>query len=122
MLRQVHRRRTRHIHFSPVIAGVAPLEARKGCSSLRHLQSLRGIFPIGAFLVEHFFSNPFARNGANAYNENVPFLVGCPLFFSWSCSSSGFASSITQARALVPGRAKRGEYPWTVNWMYVAQR
>jgi succinate dehydrogenase/fumarate reductase cytochrome b subunit len=54
---------------------------------LRRLQSLSGIFPIGVFLVEHFFSNAFARNGANAYNENVPFLVGFPffleLFFIW---------------------------------------
>jgi len=49
------------------MAEVAPLEAGKGSSFLlRRLHSLSGIFPIGAFLVEHFFSNAFAVNGANA--------------------------------------------------------
>ena len=82
MLTQVHRPRTPHIYFSSVIAGVAPLEAAKGCCFLlRRLQSPSGMFPIGVFLVEHFFSNAFARNGASAYNENVPFLLAA-LFFS----------------------------------------
>src|SRR5947208_3765890 len=70
--------------------GVAPLRAGEGHSFLlRRLHSLSGIVPIGAFLVEHFFSNAFATNGPEAYNENVRFLTGLPfvfyleLFFIW---------------------------------------
>ncbi|MGE5112485.1 MAG: hypothetical protein ACM3JB_16590, partial [Acidobacteriaceae bacterium] len=62
ILRQVHRPRTPHIHFSPGIAGVAPLEGGNGCFLLRRLQWLSEIFPIGAFPVEHFFFNAFAQN------------------------------------------------------------
>src|SRR5438045_5245669 len=70
--------------------GVKPLRAGEGHSFLlRRLHSLSGIVPIGAFLVEHFFSNAFATNGPEAYNENVRFLTGLPfvfyleLFFIW---------------------------------------
>src|SRR5574341_120077 len=34
---------------------------------LRRLHSLTGIFPIGVFLVEHFFGNAFATRGPEAY-------------------------------------------------------
>ena len=68
---------------SPAIrTGVAPLRAGQGRSFvLRRLHSLSGIFPIGAFLVEHFVSNAFATNGLNAYNEEVRFLTGLPFVF-----------------------------------------
>jgi succinate dehydrogenase / fumarate reductase cytochrome b subunit len=44
---------------SPAVRpGVAPLRAGQGYSFvLRRLHSLTGIVPIGAFLLEHFFSN-----------------------------------------------------------------
>ena len=62
-----------------VPAGVPTLRAGEGNSFLwRRLHSLSGIFPIGAFLVEHFLSNAFATNGGAAYNENVRFLTGLP--------------------------------------------
>ena len=108
------------------MAGVAPLEVGKGSSFLlRRLHSLSGIFPIGAFLVEHFFSNAFAVNGANAYNENVRFLVGLPfvffleLFFIWIplAYHAGYGFYVWYR-----GESNVGEYPWTGNWMYVAQR
>ena len=52
-----------------VPAGVAALRAGQGNSFLwRRLHSLSGIFPIGFFLLEHFFSNAFATNGGAAYN------------------------------------------------------
>ena len=45
---------------------------------LRRLHSLSGIFPIGVFLVEHFFGNAFATRGPEAYNRYVEFLLGMP--------------------------------------------
>jgi len=45
---------------------------------LRRLHSLTGIFPIGVFLIEHFFGNAFATRGPEAYNRYVEFLLGMP--------------------------------------------
>lgn len=107
-------------------SGVAPLRAGQGNSFFwRRLHSLSGIFPIGAFLVEHFFSNAFATNGAGAYNENVRFLTGLPfvfyleLFFIWIpiAYHAGYGFYIWYR-----GQSNIGDYPWTGNWMYGAQR
>ena len=45
---------------------------------LRRLHSLTGIFPLGVFLLEHFFGNAFATRGPEAYNRYVEFLLGMP--------------------------------------------
>ncbi len=45
---------------------------------LKRLHSLSGIFPIGVFLLEHFFGNAFATRGPEAYNRYVEFLLGMP--------------------------------------------
>ncbi len=109
-----------------VRAGVAPLRAGQGYSFvLRRLHSLSGIVPIGAFLCEHFFSNAFAVNGPNAYNENVRFLTGLPfvffleLFFIWiPIAFHGLYGIYIWWR----GESNVTDYPWVGNWMYTAQR
>jgi len=107
-------------------SGVAPLRAGEGHSFLlRRLHSLSGIVPIGAFLVEHFFSNAFATNGPEAYNENVRFLTGLPfvfyleLFFIWLpiAYHAGYGFYIW-----FRGESNLAEYPWAGNWMYATQR
>ena len=45
---------------------------------LRRLHSLTGVFPIGAFLLEHMFSNSFILHGAEAYNNQIGFLMSLP--------------------------------------------
>ena len=100
-------------------AGVPALRAGQGNSFLwRRLHSLSGIFPIGAFLVEHFFSNAFATNGGAAYNENVRFLTGLP-FVLWleimlhlhpaglprRCTDSGSGGAASPTSATIPGWA-----------------
>ena len=45
---------------------------------LRRLHSLSGVFPIGAFLLEHMFSNSFILKGPEAYNEVIATLSGLP--------------------------------------------
>jgi len=48
--------------------GVEPLRAGQGLSFLwRKLHSLSGIVPIGAFFIEHLFSNSDALKGPVAY-------------------------------------------------------
>ena len=109
-----------------VKAGVAPLRAGEGFSFvLRRLHSLSGIVPIGAFLCEHFFSNAFAVNGPNAYNENVKFLTGLPfvffleLFFIWiPIAFHGLYGIYIWWR----GESNVTDYPWTGNWLYTSQR
>jgi succinate dehydrogenase / fumarate reductase cytochrome b subunit len=106
--------------------GVAPLRAGEGRSFLlRRLHSLSGIFPIGAFLVEHFVSNAFATNGLNAYNEEVKFLTGLPFVFFLEL----FFIYIPIAYHAVygfyiwyRGESNVSEYPWLGNWMYTSQR
>jgi len=108
-------------------AGVPALRAGEGRSFLwRRLHSLSGIFPIGAFLVEHFVSNAFATNGAAAYNENVRFLTGLPfviwleIFFIYLpiAYHAGYGFWIWWRGESNVGPA----YPWMGNWMYTVQR
>lgn len=107
-------------------SGVPPLQAGQGISFwLRRLHSLSGIFPIGAFLVEHFLSNAFATNGGAAYNENVRFLTGMPfviwleVFFIYlPLAYHGLYGIWIWWR----GDNNVVAYPWSGNWMYSLQR
>lgn len=109
-----------------VRGGVAPLRAGQGHSFFwRRLHSLTGIIPIGAFLVEHFFSNLVAIGGPAAYTRQVAFLAGFP-----------FVEVLELVGIWIPiayhalygfyiwfrGDANVGDYPWMNNWMYTAQR
>jgi succinate dehydrogenase / fumarate reductase cytochrome b subunit len=107
-------------------AGVPALRAGQGRSFLwRRLHSLSGIFPIGAFLLEHFFSNAFATNGGAAYNENVRFLTGLPFVLLLEVTfiyiplafHAGYGFWIWWR-----GESNVAEYPWIGNWMYTLQR
>jgi succinate dehydrogenase / fumarate reductase, cytochrome b subunit len=86
---------------------------------------LSGIFPIGAFLVEHFVSNAFATNGITAYNDEVKFLTGLPFVFFLELF---FIYIPIAYHALYGfyiwyrGESNVSEYPWLGNWMYTAQR
>ena len=106
--------------------GVAPLRAGQGYSFvLRRLHSLTGIVPIGAFLLEHFFSNAFAQNGPAAYNDTVKFLTGLP-FVTWVECLFIWMPILFHALygfyIWYRGEANVFDYPWTGNWMYTAQR
>ena len=107
-------------------AGVAPIRAGQGREFLlRRLHSLSGIFPIGAFIAEHFLSNSLAVNGANAYNENVkfltslPFVLGLEIVFIYIpiLYHAGYGFFIWWR-----GETNVKDYPWVGNWMYTLQR
>ena len=106
--------------------GVAPLQAGQGYSFLlRRLHSLSGIVPVGLFLIEHFISNAFATRGPSAYTKQVellssfPFVVGLELFGIWLPI---LYHALYGFYIWYRGEGNVGEYPWTGNWMYTAQR
>lgn len=92
---------------------------------LRRVHSLLGVFPIGVFLLEHFFSNSFAFQGAERYNALVetfqgmwatPFLevglIGLPILFH---AVFGLVIVYTGSNNFVA-------YSYYRNWMYFFQR
>jgi len=112
---------------TPVVkGGVAPLRAGQGTSFFwRRLHSISGIVPVGLFLLEHFVSNAFATRGPGAYAKQVELLSGFPFVFFLELF--GIWIPITY-HALYGfyiwyrGESNVGDYPWTGNWMYSAQR
>jgi succinate dehydrogenase / fumarate reductase cytochrome b subunit len=110
-----------------IAEGVPALRAGQGPQFwLRRLHSLSGIFPIGFFLVEHFFSNAFATNGPAAYNENVRFLTGLPFVFFLELCFIWIPIAYHAAYGFyIWWRGDSnvgGAYPWLGNWMYTLQR
>jgi succinate dehydrogenase / fumarate reductase, cytochrome b subunit len=111
----------------PVKGGVAPLRAGHGYSFLlRRLHSLTGIIPVGAFLFEHILiSNASAIGGPAAYARQVHFLASLPLvpilelFGIWLPI---LFHALYGFYIWYRGETNVGEYPWTGNWMYTAQR
>ena len=111
----------------PVKGGVAPLRAGQGYSFwLRRLHSLTGIIPVGAFLFEHILiSNASAIGGPLAYARQVRFLASLPLvpilelFGIWLPI---LFHALYGFYIWYRGETNVGEYPWTGNWMYTAQR
>ena len=109
-----------------VARGVPALRAGEGNSFLlRRLHSLSGIVPIGAFLLEHFISNSEALRGPAAYPDQVKFLTSLPFVavLEW-----GFIFLPLLYHGLYGlyiwyrGDSNVGEYPWSGNWLYTAQR
>jgi succinate dehydrogenase / fumarate reductase cytochrome b subunit len=107
--------------------GVAPLRAGQGYSFLlRRLHSLTGIVPVGAFLFEHILiSNSTTISGPAAYARQVRFLASLPLvpilelFGVWIPI---LFHALYGFYIWYRGETNVGEYPWTGNWMYTAQR
>jgi succinate dehydrogenase / fumarate reductase cytochrome b subunit len=103
------------------------LRAGQGYSFwLRRLHSLSGIVPVGAFLFEHILiSNATAISGPAAYARQVRFLASLPLvpllelFGIWLPI---LYHALYGFYIWYRGEANVGEYPWTGNWMYAAQR
>src|SRR5262245_24226460 len=92
---------------------------------LRRLHSLSGVFPIGAFLLEHFYTNSWAIKGPELFNEHVaalnslPYLyvleigfIGLPILFH---GILGLALSFERQRA--PGSGAYARYR-----LYILQR
>ncbi len=92
---------------------------------LRRLHSLSGIFPIGAFLLEHMFSNAFIVNGPQAYNNQIAFLSGLP-YVVWLEVLGIYVPILYHAfygfYIMFTGKNNLSSYPYRGNVLYVLQR
>lgn len=92
---------------------------------LKRLHTLSGVLPLGAFLLEHFWTNmhaiegPAAFNADSSYLEHLPFLfiiemvvIVIPLLYHM----------IYGIKVMLDGRYNVGSMPYFRNWMYTLQR
>ncbi len=89
------------------------------------VHSLSGIVPIGAFLVEHFWSNSYALVSVTLYNkqsyelQTIPWRVPVEAIFIWiPILFHGFYGVYIWSK----GKGNVSRYAYGANWMYVLQR
>jgi succinate dehydrogenase / fumarate reductase cytochrome b subunit len=89
------------------------------------VHSLSGIIPIGAFLLEHFWSNSYALVSVERYNQasydlqTIPWRVPVEAIFIWiPLLFHGFYGIYIWSK----GKVNVGRYGYGANWMYVLQR
>jgi succinate dehydrogenase cytochrome b subunit len=92
---------------------------------LDKLQSLSGIVPIGAFLLEHFWSNSYALVSTKNYNDvslelqSIPWRLAVEICVLWApiAFHGGYGLWIWWK-----GKQNTFSHPWMANWMYLLQR
>jgi succinate dehydrogenase cytochrome b subunit len=92
---------------------------------LRKLHSLSGIIPVGAFLLEHFWSNSAVLVSPEKYNavsqelQTIPFrpYVEWAFIFLPILYHGGYGVYIW-----LRGKSNVSQYPWVGNWTYTLQR
>lgn len=86
---------------------------------------MTGVFPIGAFLLEHMFSNAFILRGAEAYNNQIAFLSGLP-FVIWLEIFFIYIPILYHALygfyVMFTGKSNLAWYPYPANILYSLQR
>ena len=91
----------------------------------RRVHSLTGVVPIGAFLLEHLFSNSYSVQGPEAYNGMVEKLQGLP-YVLWMEVFIIFLPILFHAiyGIYIAYQAKLNvvQYPMFRNWMFTLQR
>lgn len=93
--------------------------------TLKRLHSVVGLAALGIFLAEHFFTNSFALQGAEAFNHKVEFLSSLPyLTMIELCGlAAPFAFHAIYGLIIIfegSVNLNRNNYPR--NWAYVMQR
>jgi len=92
---------------------------------LRKLHQLSGIIPLGAFLLEHFYTNSKAMTGASDFNKAVSDLQSIP-FVLFIEIGGIFIPLIYHAVygmvITVEARPNNLHYPYSRNWYYTIQR
>jgi len=92
---------------------------------LRKLHQLSGIVPLGLFILEHFYTNSKALNGAAAFNkaveelQSIPYIVLVETFgiFIPLIYHAVYGMVIT-----IEARPNNLNYPYPRNWFYLIQR
>lgn len=92
---------------------------------LRKLHQLTGIMPLGFFLLEHFYTNSKALNGAASFNTAVTDLQAIPYILLIEIGGI-FIPLIYHAVygmvITVEARPNNLYYPYARNWFYTIQR
>jgi succinate dehydrogenase / fumarate reductase cytochrome b subunit len=92
---------------------------------LDKLQSLSGIIPIGAYLVDHLWSNSYALVSVDKYNQvsrdlqTVPWRILVEIGVLWlPILFHGIYGMYIWWR----GKSNALAHPWMANWLYLLQR
>jgi succinate dehydrogenase / fumarate reductase cytochrome b subunit len=92
---------------------------------LRKLHQLSGIVPLGLFLLEHFYTNSKALNGAKSFNDSVIDLQSIPYIIFVEIGGI-FIPLIYHAVygmvITIEARPNNLAYPYPRNWFYLVQR
>ena len=92
---------------------------------LRKLFQLSGVVPLGAFLLEHFYTNSKALEGAAAYNEAVGDLQKIPYVFLLEVFGIFVPLTFHAVYGLFiawEARPNNIAYKYARNWFYTVQR
>lgn len=94
-------------------------------TTLKRLHSLSGVVPIGAFLIEHFFTNSFALFGPEVFNAKVEFLTSLPYVVVLEVGLIGVPILFHAVLGVViwwSSESNVFRYGYFRNWMYSLQR
>ena len=92
---------------------------------LRKLHQLSGIVPLGVFLLEHFYTNSKAINGAEHFNTAVAELQAIPYILLIEIGGIFIPLIYHAVYGLVitmEARPNNLAYPYPRNWFYLVQR
>jgi len=92
---------------------------------LRKLHQLSGIIPLGAFLLEHFYTNSKALTGAADFNNAVKDLQSIPYILFVEIGGIFIPLIYHAVYGLVitaEARPNNLAYPYSRNWFYLIQR
>jgi succinate dehydrogenase / fumarate reductase, cytochrome b subunit len=92
---------------------------------VRRLHSLTGVFPVGLFLLEHFFFNSFSLKGPGPYADivgklrSLPYLPLIEFFF---ILAPLYFHGLLGLILVWGGQVNVQRFPFGRNWMYFLQR
>lgn len=92
---------------------------------LRKLHQFSGIVPLGLFLLEHFYTNSKALNGAASFNDAVKDLQSIPYILFVEIGGIFIPLIYHAVYGLVitiEARPNNLNYPYPRNWFYLIQR
>jgi succinate dehydrogenase / fumarate reductase cytochrome b subunit len=93
----------------------------------RKLHSLLGVLPLGAFILEHLYTNAFVLGGQHAYDKQVNFLLSFPKPVLYTLEIVFIAlpllfHGILGAKIAIEGKSNARNYRYVRNVNYTFQR